>query len=122
MAILSLVARLIGGGFLDRILDTVDRKVQAETDRNAIKGDILREHLRTRAGWMRAGGFWLMILFAAPLAFWFGAVVIYSVLWCAACAYPKDWTIAALPPPLDEWAGIIIISIFGVIGVTGLRK
>lgn len=118
----ALLARALGSGVLDRVLDTVDQKVQSETDREKIKGDILREHLRSRAGWMRAGGFWLMVLFAAPLAFWFGAVVLYSVFWCQGCPYPKDWTIAALPPPLDEWAGIIIISIFGVIGVTGLRK
>jgi len=38
----------------------------------------------------------------------------YSVLWCADCAYPQPWTIAALPPPLDAWAGAIVLSIFGI--------
>lgn len=38
------------------------------------------------------------------------------------CAYPQDWTIAALPPPLDEWAGAIIIAIFGVQAVTRFRR
>ena len=112
---------LLGGGLLDRVLDTVDKKVQSETDRDKIKGDIIKEAYRTKADWMRAGGFWLMLGFALPLMFWFAAVVVYSVFWCAGCAYPQAWSIAALPAPLDEWAGLIIVSIFGVIGATRLR-
>jgi len=115
------VRKILGSGLLDRALDTVDRKIAAETDRDRIKGDIMREHLRTRPDFMRAGGFWLMLLFALPLAFWFAAVLLYSVFWCQGCAFPQPWTVAALPPPLDEWAGIIILSIFGVVGVDRLR-
>lgn len=110
------------GGVLDRVLSTVDRKIAADTDREALKADLIKTHYETRAGFMKAGGFVLMLLFAAPLAFWHGAVVLYSVFWCRGCAFPQTWTVAALPSPLDEWAGLIIISIFGVIGVTGLRR
>lgn len=119
---LAFLARILGGGLLDRVLDTVDRKVQSETDKEKIKGDIIREAYRSRADWMSAGGFWLCLIFALPLAFWFGSVVVYSVFWCAGCAFPQQWTIAALPPPLDEWAGAIIISIFGVVGVSRFRR
>lgn len=114
--------KLLSGGVLDRILDTVDRKVDAATDREAIKGEIIREHYRTRAGFMQAGGFVLMLLFAVPLAFWFGAVCVYSVFWCAGCMAPKEWTIAALPAPLDEWSWLIIVAIFGVLGVAGTKR
>ena len=119
---LAFIAKIFGGGLLDRVLDTVDKKVQSETDREKIKGDIIRSHYASRGAWMQAGGFWLMLIFAVPLALWFGAVVIYSLLWCAGCAYPQAWSVAALPPPLDEWAGLIIISIFGVVGVTRFKK
>jgi hypothetical protein len=71
---------------------------------------------------MKAGGFWLMLLFAIPLAIWWGAVILYSILWCSRCAYPQTWVIAALPAPLDEWAGLIVMSIFGVIGLTQFRR
>jgi hypothetical protein len=118
---LGMFFRWLTGGALDRILDTVDRKVQAESDRERIKADLIAAHYRNRADWMRAGGFWLCLIFAVPLGAWFSAVTVYSIFWCAGCAYPQDWTIAALPPPLDEWAGGIIISIFGVIGVTRFR-
>jgi hypothetical protein len=113
---IKILAKLFGSGILDRILDTVDKKVQSETDREKIKGDIIREHYSSRAGFMKAGGFFLMALFAVPLAFWFSSVVLYSVLWCSRCAYPQQWTIAALPPPLDEWSGMMIVSLFGLVG------
>ena len=110
------------GGILNRALDTVDRKIAADTDREKLKGDIIIEHYRQRADWMRAGGFWLMVMFAVPFALWVAAVVIYSVFWCARCAYPQEWVIAALPAPLDEWGWLIVVSIFGVIGLERLKR
>lgn len=119
---IGVLIRLLTGGALDRILETVDRKITAETDREAVKADIIKEAYRTQADRMRAGGFWLMLIFAVPLAFWWAAVLIYSVFWCAGCAFPQDWTIAALPAPLDQWAGAIVVSVFGVVGVTQFRR
>lgn len=110
------------GGILSRALDTVDRKIASDTDREKLKADLISEHYRQRADWMRAGGFWLMLLFAVPLAFWHAAVAIYSVFWCAGCAFPQAWTIAALPPPLDEWGWMIVVSIFGVIGLERFKR
>lgn len=114
--------RWLAGGALGRVLDTVDRRIAMQGDKERVKGEIIKEAYRSRGDWMRAGGFWLMLAFALPLAVWWGAVLAYSVLWCAGCAYPQEWTIAALPPPLSEWAGLIIVSIFGVLGVDRLRR
>ncbi|GGX63375.1 hypothetical protein GCM10007385_35640 [Tateyamaria omphalii] len=119
---MALIAKFLGGNVLDRVLDTVDRKVDAQTDKDRIKGEVVQQYLATRADFMRAGGFWLMLLFAVPLAFWFSAVVLYSVLWCAGCAFPQNWTVAALPAPLDEWAGTIIVSIFGVVAADRILR
>ena len=116
------LANLLSGGLLSRALDTVDRKIASDTDRERLKADIILESYRTRADWMRAGGFWMMVMFAGPLAFWWGAVMLYSVFWCAKCAYPAAWSVAALPAPLDEWAGLIVVSIFGVIGIDRLKR
>ena len=119
---IGLVLRWLTGGALDRVLSTVDKRISAGTDREKLKADVIREHYRTRADFMRAGGFWLMLLFALPLAFWWAAVLVYSVFWCAACAWPQAWSIAALPAPLDEWAGLIVMAIFGVLGIDRLRR
>lgn len=119
---IKLLANLFGPGLLDRVLDTVDHKIKSDVDKDKIKADIIKVHLETRPDFMRAGGLWLMLMFALPLAFWHGAVAVYSVFWCAGCAYPQDWTIAALPSPLDEWAGLMIISIFSVVGADRLLR
>ena len=118
---IRIVLKWLTGGALDRVLSTVDRKISADTDRETLKADIIKSHYQTRASFMQSGGFVLMLLFAAPLALWFGAVCVYSVLWCQGCAFPQGWTVAALPPPLSDWGGWIVIAIFGVIGVTGRK-
>ena len=119
---IGFILKFLTSGPLDRVLDSIDRKVDAETDRNKIKADVIRSYYANRASYMRAGGFYLMLAFALPLALWWASVLVYSVLWCAGCAYPQEWSIAALPQPLDEWAGLIVLSIFGVIGIERLRK
>lgn len=113
---------LITGGLLNRVMDTIDKNVAAGTDREALKADVIKTHYQTRADFMRAGGFWLMLIFAAPLAAWWSAVLLYSMFWCARCAYPQTWVIAALPAPLDDWAGAIVMAIFGVIGLDRFKK
>lgn len=116
---------LTGGGataLLDRALDTVDKRIEAETDRDKIKGDIIREHMRTRSDWMRSGGFWTLLLFAVPTAAHYLAVIVYSMLWCAGCAYPKSWTIAALPGAMAEWEGWIVLASIGGLALIGARK
>lgn len=111
------LAGLLGGGILERILDTVDRKVQSQTDRDKLKADIVMEAYRSRAGFMRAGGFVLMLLFAVPVAFWFAAICLYNVLWHRNGIWPQDWTIAAMPPPLDEWGWAIMLASMGLTAV-----
>lgn len=111
-----------GGGALDRILSTVDRKIIAETDREKLKADLVRSYYETRPGFMAQGGVWLMAALASPFVFWLWAVVLASVFWCRDCAFPQPWTIAALPPPLDDHLAIIIASIFGAGSVLGAAQ
>ena len=119
---IAMILRFLAGGALGRIMKTVEHNIDAQTDRQKLKADVIREHYRQRGDYMRAGGFWLMMAFAGPLALWWAAVLVYSVLWCQGCAFPQPWTVAALPAPLDEWAGLIVLSIFGVLGVDRLKK
>lgn len=122
MGFLAWLGRLITGGALDRVLDTVDKKTEAGTERNKLRADVIQTHIRHRGDFMRSGGFVLMLLFALPLAGWHGLVIYDSGLGCADCLLANDWTVAALPAPLDEWAGLIIVSIFGVVGVDRIRR
>lgn len=111
-ALLKLVLGWFTGGTLDRVLDTVDARVNNETERERIKTEVVTEYMKAQATILTGRGWWFPLLFLVPAGFWFAAVCVYSVLWCRACAYPMDWTIAALPPPLNEWMGAIVASLF----------
>lgn len=102
------------GGTLDRVLDTIDSKFDNETERERIRAEVVTEYARTQAQMLNGNRFWfwLLLIFIAPLGFWWAAVCVYSVLWCAGCAFPQSWSIAALPAPLDEWGAAIVGSLF----------
>lgn len=114
--------RWLTGGVLDRAMQSVDKYVDAQTDRESIKAEIIKEHMRTRADWMRAGGFWTLLAFAAPVVFHFSAVVLYSVFWCAGCAFPQPWSIAALPGPMAQWEGWIVLASIGGLSLLGIKR
>lgn len=119
---IRMVLKWLTGGVIDRAMSSVDKYVEAQTDRDKIKAEIIKEHMRTRGDWLRSGGVWLMLPFIAVVFFHFAAVAVYSVFWCAACAYPKPWSIAALPAPMDQWEAWIIMAAIGGLGLLGARK
>jgi len=109
-------------GPLDRILDTVDRKVDNETAREEIRNKTVSSYVEQLARVQTSKWGWAPLLFYIPVGFWFAAVCIYSVLWCRDCAFPQEWSIAALPASLNPWIGPIIGSLFiGKAGETILR-
>ena len=122
----AFVLKWLAGGVLGRILDTVDSSIDNETERQRIKGEIVQQYLKTNMAIMTGKGWWFPLFFVIPLGLWFASVCIYSILWCKGCAFPQEWTVAALPPPLDEWSGAIVTTLFGgALGaklVAGLRK
>ncbi|MGY5791898.1 hypothetical protein ACXHXM_16805 len=110
-----MIGSLILGFFkgpLGRILDTIDKNTDATTERDRIKTEAVQSYVNAQAQVLTGRGWWFPVLFLAPAGFWFGAVCVYSVLWCRDCAYPREWTIAALPPPLSDWMGAIVGSLF----------
>jgi hypothetical protein len=118
---------LILGNPLDRALKSVDTYVQSETKREETRAAVVTSYLSAQVSVLNgANGKWMMLfmaLFVIPFAFWWGAVCLYSVLWCARCAYPQAWVIAALPEPLATHGGYIIASLFvGYGGVQAVGK
>ena len=100
------------GGVLDRVLDTIDHKVDNETDRERIKTEAVQSYVAAHVQIASSRQWFFPLFFLIPAGVWFASVCIYSVLWCRGCAYPQDWSIAALPPPLNEWMGWIVSSLF----------
>ena len=126
LSVLKLALGWLTGGTLDRILKTVDTKISNDTTREAVKADLVADYMKAQVAILTGRGWWFPLFFIAPLGMWFASVCIYSMLFCARCAFPQSWSIAALPAPLDEWSGIIIGSLFvGKLGqelVARLRK
>ncbi|MGB3867491.1 MAG: hypothetical protein WBA29_17910 [Xanthobacteraceae bacterium] len=119
MNFLATVLGWLASGPLDRLFKTIDTGIDNETERERIKADLARSYLSAQVSVLAGRGWWFPLFFLVPTALHYGAVCIYSVLWCAGCRYPQAWTIAALPSPLDQWEGAIVGSLF--IGTAGER-
>lgn len=112
MIFLKWVFGLFTSGAIDRILNSIDKATDSATERDKARIAALETFARAQVDMTNGPGRWLLALFIVPLGVWFASVIVYSILFCRGCAYPQDWTIAALPAPLDEWAGWIIMSMF----------
>lgn len=114
------------GGTLDRILKTVDHRIDNETEREKVKTRAVEAYVNAQVSIANSRQWWFPLFFLIPAGLWFAAVCIYSVFWCRGCAFPQEWSIAALPAPLDEWMGWIVGSLFigkaGEMLITRLRK
>ena len=69
-AILGMISAILGWllkGPFGRIMDTVDHKIDNETDRQRIKGDVLAEYLKGQARVMTGPGWWFPLFFVVPL-------------------------------------------------------
>jgi len=106
----SAIIKFLTGDVIGRAFDVIDRKIDADTDKERLKADVVKTWLQNRVSlpW------YVDFCFIGPLAVWWSAICIYSILWHSNGPFPQTWDIAALPPPLDEWAGWIILSRFGV--------
>jgi hypothetical protein len=107
----AIISFLLSGP-LDRLLSTIDGKIDNNTERERIKADTVQAYVSAQASVLTGRGWWFPLLFLIPAGLWFTSVCVYSVFWCHDCAFPQTWTVAALPPPLDAWMGAIVGSLF----------
>jgi hypothetical protein len=112
VTILMSILGWLASGPLDRIFKTIDNSVDNETRRDEIKADVAKSYLSAQVSVLTGRGWWFPLLFLIPAGVWFASVCVYSVLFCKGCVFPQTWTVAALPPPLDQWMGAIVGSLF----------
>jgi hypothetical protein len=104
-------------GALSRIFNTIDNAVDNETTREQIKAQVAQSYMTAQVSLLTGRGWWFPLLFLIPAGAWFASVVTYSMFFCKTCVLPYaglsyQWTIAALPHPLDQWMGAIVGSLF----------
>lgn len=104
---------LFTGGSLDRILDTIERRMDNEVTKEEIKAEVTKTWINAQANLLVGRTWWFQLFFVVPLGFWWSAVILDSVFQFA-------WNVATLPSPLDEWAGWILSSVFLIDGTKAL--
>lgn len=123
---MSALLGFLAGPLLAALVKAFERRVAARSDADRISADLAGEAIRgeiearaqARAVLIAEQGHFLSaarlgrLLFVLPLGLWWSAVIADSV-------FSFDWDVAALPPPLDDWAGGILLSLFLVDGVQG---
>jgi hypothetical protein len=98
------------GGTLDRVLDTIERRMDDETKKEEIKAEVTKTVVNAQANLMVGRTWWFQLFFVVPSGFWFASVVFDSVFQI------EGWDVAKLPAPLDEWIAYIISALFIVDG------
>lgn len=125
--LVSALFKLGLGSVVDRTLEFMERRASEQTGRERIRADVEIQHIRAAVDDVRIMAdlqkakfavpwFWLFAgLFVGPLALWWSAVILDSI-------FLFSWNVAALPKPLNEWAGQIIAWLFFVGGGVALVK
>lgn len=101
--------RVFTGGTLDSILETINKRMDSEVERERVKADVTKKWIDAQAGLLVGRTWWFQLFFVVPLGVWWSAVILDSI-------FGWEHDIAALPRPLDEWAGWIISALFIVDG------
>lgn len=103
--------RWLGGGPLDRILQTVESKFDNDTEREKVRGEVIREYVRvqaeTRQTAMQSRFFWYTwLLFAVPLGFWWALINLDTAL-------DLPIVVHDLPSSVKPYANQIFNAVFG---------
>lgn len=105
----STVLRLLTGGSLDKLLETVNKRFDAGVKRDEIKAEVTKKWIEAQSNLLVGRTWWFQLFFVLPLGMWWTAVILDSI-------FGWEHDILALPTPLDEWAGWIISALFIVDG------
>lgn len=109
MTILKALVGAFTGGSLDRILDTVEKRLDNEVTKEEVKAEITKTWINAQTQLLVGRTWWFQLFFVVPFGLWVSTaigIVLSNSL------FGTNFPMPALPPPLDEWAGWIISSIF----------
>ncbi|MEP7454313.1 hypothetical protein [Phyllobacterium sp. SB3] len=114
---LKLILGWFTGGTLSSILSTIDKHMQNKVTSEEVKADVTKTYVEAQARLLVGRTWWFQLFFVIPLGLWWTSVIIDSIF------IHSDWythSTAALPAPLDTWAGWIISALFVVDGTKAL--
>lgn len=101
---------LVTGGSLDKLLDTIEHKMDDETKKEEIKAEVTKTYVNAQANLMVGRTWWFQLFFVIPMAIHWACINWVS-------SFPQyGWVVHPLPSPFDEWEGWIISALFLVDG------
>lgn len=124
MGFIAFLLKLGLGGIIDRTLGYMEKKAELEGAQDKLRSDIAIQHIKSAVEETRIMAdlnkskmehqifWWFIGLFILPLAVWWCAVIADSLFYFG-------WDVAALPSPLDQWAGDMIKWLFYVGSTVG---
>ncbi|MFY0682833.1 MAG: hypothetical protein JXR13_19880 [Thalassovita sp.] len=114
---MALLSKLLTGGLIDQLSRANTARHRAETEQERIEAEV--QIARIQATQNRGSLMDLLAFIAGlPVALLLGCVALVSAF---PGAFP-DWTVLALPAPMNEWQGRIILGLFGLSAVGRLRR
>lgn len=117
MSIFKAVLGWFTGGTLNSILATIDKHMDNDLAKEQVKADVTKTYVQAQANLLVGRTWWFQLFFVIPLGLWWSSVILDSIM------IHFEWythTTAALPAPLDTWAGWIISALFVVDGTKAL--
>lgn len=95
-----------------RIAAMNDSERRAYEDRQNARAAATEVRLATAGHWEQR-----VITVAIVLPF-----VVHEWLVAWDTMWPQPWSVEKWPPPFDDWGGTILLSYFGVVGLTGAAR
>lgn len=126
---MSALLAFLAGPLLSALVGLMERRLSAKEREGELAAELaaqeIRAELQARAearkvliaeqGHFLSAGRIGRLLFVLPLGLWWTAVIADSI-------FRFSWNVSALPAPLDEWAGGIVLSLFLVDGAQGVAR
>ncbi len=119
ISFLAFLSRIGLGGIINKTIGYMEKKAELEGEQDKLRSDIAIAHMKAAIDETRIMAdlnksklehrifWWFLALFIVPLGIWWTAVLADSLFYF-------DWDVAALPAPLDQWAGDMIKWLFYV--------
>jgi len=118
---IRLLTSIFGGGLAEQLRLAYQARLNAQTDSEklAVEREIARlEGISAERA--RSSGFWEIRLVAFVAGF---AASAHFLLVAFVSAFPMTgWTVHALPAPMNEYQGSIILSLFGIAAIGRVLK
>lgn len=108
MTILKGILGAFTGGSLDRILDTIERRMDNEVTKEEVKAEITKTWINAQTQLLVGRTWWFQLFFVMPAGLYWFAIIIDSILQI------PGWDVAKLPSPMDDVFGLIISALFVV--------